>query len=74
MPVVIQHKMSKKLSNHLDHLFVSIYSSFTHGQDVTLALHLMEWVVDFRVEISGLVGPYLLNRLSTVTDRSSAGL
>ena len=62
VPVVIQHKMSKKLSNKLDHLFVSIYSSFTHGQDVTLGPHLMEWVGDFRVEISELVGPYLLNR------------
>ena len=74
MPVLIQDEMSKKLSNHLDHTFVSIYSSFTHGQDVTVALHLMEWVGNFRVEISELVGPYLLNRLSIVTDRSSVGL
>ena len=49
VPFVIQYGVSKKLSNQLDHLFISIYSSFTHGQDVTLAQHLMEWVGDFTI-------------------------
>ena len=42
VPMVIQYGVSKKLLNQGGHLFVSIYSSFTHGQDVTLAQHLME--------------------------------